>query len=361
MPLTIALVFGLFCAALGVVVLLYSRSSGAYLGDVFSSPLAAGGGILAGILVLACLAGLFQWIYGMDFVKNASAPTSYVFVIDDSGSMTKNDANNERYRSILTVMRDMQADFPYMVYSFTDTAQILRDMAPLAAGETLEGSAYGNTNIKQALQTVLLDRENGVWKGGDNPKVLLLSDGESPGFYGSVLSQYAKRGIAVSTVGFGAANDALMENIASRTGGVYIPVSDIAALSEAIRTAVNNRSGRDLISARPAVKLNALYAVLRVLFLTILGTGIGVVSMLAYGRMDSEEIILASSAVTSLLGALALELGTWFGLSDSVARLLYWVLTAALVCMHKVIYNPVSKGPGISPKRGSQGGTLPRL
>ena len=44
--------------------------------------------LLAGAVIVFFLAAFFQWLYGLSASAKQAGPTSYVFVIDDSGSMT---------------------------------------------------------------------------------------------------------------------------------------------------------------------------------------------------------------------------------------------------------------------------------
>jgi hypothetical protein len=333
--LVIGIIFLILAVGVVVVVFAASHHNGTYLGDVFRNNqelcLFLGGGVLA----VFGLAVLFQWIYGINFSAKDDTPTSYIFVIDDSGSMAGNDPQNTRYSAILTVMDNMPEDFPFMVYNFTTDCYVVRDMAPMQDNESFSGNSDGGTDIRGALATVLNDYDAGVWDGGENPKVLLLSDGESYGFIRKILNRYAKEGIAVSTVGFGAVNDSLMQKIADRTGGVYIYVDAIDELTEAIETATSAYAARDLVSSRASVRLALLYGILRILFLTILGSAIGSLAMMAYGRNDSTEISLIGTVITAFLGALVMEVGTSVGLSSSVMWAILWVLIAVLLCSYK--------------------------
>ena len=330
--LVMGIVFTLLGLGVCVVVCLISRIGGTYQGNLFgrsdrSLPILAGG-----LAALFLLAALFQWLYSLDFKDRSADPTSYIFVIDDSGSMSGNDPADSRFDAIRTVMESMPADFPFMVYRFTDRAELMRDMAPLTAGDDFSfGESNGGTDIKAALQTVLFDLQSGLWDGGDNPRVLLLSDGQSNGTLRTLLKDYVAEGISVSTIGFGSPNDRLMQRIATRTGGVYIYVDDISLLPDAMRTASAAHVDRTLVSARSGMPGGVLYGILRIVFDFLLCFGIGLLAMTAYGRSDSMEITAFFAAVTALLGALLMELGTDLGLSEGLMWCFLWVLTAATV------------------------------
>ena len=340
--LLIAIIFCIFSLIMTLVVFVASHMDSTYMGDLFSGDGETYLFLAVGVVIIFALAALFQWIYGLNFSQTNATPTSYVFVIDDSGSMEGNDPGSTRYSAIRRVMDDTPEGFPYMVYNFTTDCYIIRDMGPVTSNDSFSGESNGGTDIQGALATVLGDHDSGLWDGGDNPKVLLLSDGESMGFIRKTLNRYAKEGIAVSTVGFGSVNDRLMQKIANRTGGVYIYVDDIDTLSQAIETATSSYAARDLVSSRAVTKLSFLYGLMRVIFLTILGAAIGLLSMIAYGRNDSTELTLISSVATAFVGALVMEIGTSLGLSDVVMWAILWVLIATLVCSYKKRYGASS-------------------
>lgn len=338
--LLIGIIFGILSLGVSIVVYITSTLGGTYSDDILGGSTAITLlALVVGSAVIFGVAIFFQWLYGLNFSQAVSMPTSYIFVIDDSGSMSVNDPTDLRYSSILEVMDDMPRNFPYMVYNFTTSAYVVRDMGPRTDDDSFGGRSDGNTDIKGTLTEVMEDYKAGKWDGGDNPKVLLLSDGESAGSYTRILNEYEKNGIAISTVGFGEANDQLMEQIASRTGGVYINVDDISTLAQAIQQATGSSATRDLVSARAGVRLGALYGFLRVLFLAILGFGIGFLALIAYGRNDSTELTMLSSGITALVGALVMEIGTAVGAPATIMWALLWVLIALLICSYKRYYS----------------------
>ena len=98
------------------------------------------------------------------------------------------------------------------------------------------------------------------------------------------------------------------------------------------RSAVSQTSSRDLLSARYADQGNFRLALMRVVFLFILGTGIGLLAMLVYGNEESAMLMVISSAVKALAGALVMELGTGvFGMPAKLAWLILWILIAATI------------------------------
>lgn len=341
-PVLIGLLFGILALAVAGGVFATSMASGTFEKNVVTG----GGtgsviGILAIIVVgLMALGALFQWLYSLRSRAEAVEPTSYVFLIDGSGSMTDSDPRGLRYDAIDQVLADKASDFPYMVYGFADDVSLLRDMRPVSAGAAdLIGMSSGGTSIRGVLERVISDRKSGLWDGGDAPKVVLLSDGLPTDFdrfsaISGILSEYARSGMSISTVGLDGADVSLMERIADRTGGVFVDIRDASMLAEAMTSAASRYAADDLVTTRyHSGRLGALWGVLRVVFLTVLGTLIGLAAAVAYGQMDSLSLIAASSAVKSLVGALLLELCTsLFDLPDRVFWLILWVLVAVTLC-----------------------------
>lgn len=332
----IGIMFGVMTLGLSLVVFCYSISAGIFNENIMKGSSGSVSVIvilLAGIIIMFGAGNLFQWLYSLNPNDENIAPTSYIFVIDDSGSMKDNDSSGERFKVIREVLNDMPDDFPYMVYSFSNDAAIVKKMGPISDGiPQLDGNYSGGTEIKLTLTKIMTDMENGVWDGGETPKVILLTDGYATDIswftnISKILKQYAAKHVSVSTVGLGHVDTNLMNKIAKSTGGVFIDVSDAAALSEAMNTAAREYADRDLLSTRYISSLNVLYGFLRILFLSLLGSGLGFLVAVAYGFRDSTSLIILSSIVKSVLGAAIMELGTSvLGFSDKFMWLVLWIL-----------------------------------
>lgn len=344
-PVLIGCLFFMLGLILSAVVFVYSNAAGIFEENVLTGNQSIGGviGMMAGGLALVfCTGALFQWIYGLDFTGKNPAPTSYIFVIDDSGSMEDSDPANERFAAIATVLDGMDEDFPYIVYGFANEVEIIKSMAPISEGiPNMSGYSSGGTAIKAALVRVIDDYESGVWDGGKSPKVILLTDGyagdiDSFRSISNVLERYTAANISVSTVGLGDVDNALMEGISEATGGVFIDVSDASELSGAMGSAARQHTDRDLVSVRYTGGKNILYGVLRVVFLTLLGSFIGIIAAAAYGNPDSTSFTTISSIIQSFAGGLLMEIGTDVGISDKLMWLLLWILIAATLGNHFV-------------------------
>lgn len=353
-PLVIGISFGILAIFVLLGVLIVSNLQGA-----FSENILTGGGlgsvlvvIVVAVILIAALGSLFQWIYGLHYEQELTEPTSYVFIIDDSGSMASNDPNQLRYAAINEVLEKKTSDFPYMVYGFSDQVFLLREMSPISSGYTdISGNSTGGTSIKGALEKVISDYQNNVWEGGASPKVILLTDGYATdwGWFKSTLKQYSQNHISVSTVGLGSVDKSLMQEIAAKTGGVFIDIADAAMLGEAMESAANQYSVDDLLTTRYSTRMGILFGFLRILFIAILGSCIGFVSAVAYGQMDASSLVIVSSIIQSLVGAILIELLTsGLGVSDRFCWFILWILIAAMISTQVVTYR---RGPS-RPSRG---------
>ena len=331
MPLLIALLFGILavltCAVLRVV--------GGNRGFMnFKS----GGQLLAilsvGIIILLLLAVLFEWLYEISRKTVPLQPSSYVFLIDNSGSMSSNDPDGLRYTAIDQVIAAKGQDFPYAVYSFDDSTELLREMRPASDGSFIPPSATGgSTMMKDALQRVISDFQSGALQGGKSPKVILLTDGYASDCIGlpvGLMNQFNREQISVSTVGLGYdADKAFLQKMARMTCGVYIYVEDVNQLTVSLEQAVSYQSDRDLLHYRPAIGAGWLYGILRVVFLVLLGSGLTVLRVVAVGG-DEPGPTLVLGFAQALIGALLMELGNQvFYTPEWLNWLLQWLLLAA--------------------------------
>lgn len=338
--LVIGSIFAILYALLLIVVVIVAMLQHEYQGHPVILLLA----LLPGTLAVLALSTLFQFIYGLNLKPQVTDPTSYVFIIDDSGSTSDTDPAQLRYKAVEDVLAGEDTAMPYMIYSFSDSTAIAREMGPATDGEMpLTGVSSGGTSIRGALETVISDYRNGVWNGGDVPKIVLLTDGYATDidlFHSvkDVLDEYVDEGISVSTIGLGDADENLMTEIAETTGGVYIAVSDAAELSGAMTTAARTSSSRDLVTTRHMRKLNFLYGFLRALFITLIGTLMGFLIALAYGNQDSYVVSTAASAVLSLIGALIMELFTGvLHFNDRFVWLILWIFLAATILLKRYV------------------------
>ncbi len=95
----------------------------------------------------------------------------------------------------------------------------------------MPGCGYG-TNMEKGLLEALPHLERDL--AGFDRQVILLSDGYTEGDVRKVIPRFEQLGVKVHTVGAGGGYDRdLLEELATRTGGAFVPADDIEKLVEA--------------------------------------------------------------------------------------------------------------------------------
>lgn len=294
---------------------------------------------LAVALVVLFGAGMgLEKIYDTDEV-DVTKPTAYIFLLDESGSMFGNDPDYLRNEAVNTLMQSVPADTPYAVYVFATDAACVRPMKPYSEGaytadDALNTSLGGGTAIRNGLELVLQDYHAGQFaSGGSALRVILLSDGASSdmGMFSDkkILDDYRNCGISISTVGLGMDDAATMGQIAKKTGGSYIHIENAKQLQHGFSYAAAVSAGRDLFSERNVVDSPLLYAVLRVLFLTVLGAIIVLMKAAAVGPTDSHWLVMIEGWIAAFVASLLVELLTGMGMPVGVGLAVYCILVAA--------------------------------
>lgn len=290
--------------------------------------------LCAAILAAGCL---FEFLYEAVWREGPVQPDSYVFLMDNSGSMKDNDPENKRYDAIQSVLKKKESGFPFAVYIFADRSSLLRPMGPISQG--LDFSAEkpdGGTGIRTVLSALYDEMDTGGIDLKKNGKVLLFTDGHATdmGLFGKwglgkVLKKYSQAGVSISTVGLGNTDRNLMNLIAKKTGGVYISVDDADMLEGAVQTAMDSRSGRNLLDYRNYVRFDFLYTLIR--FAAVLVIGLLLAAMKTYicePFLDTRPVLL-TSVTGSLLAASCVEFGmNRLGLAPWLMRLFMCVLLA---------------------------------
>jgi len=301
--------------------------------------------IITFILIMA-LSCLFEFIYDViqpsNKLKNFD---SYLFVIDESGSMDTNDPQMQRYAAFSSLIEEKPDDFSYGIYSFNDEVQVLREMAPKSV--PLDGSVAvntgGGTAIKGTLSRILSDIQNGMLGDVKNCRVVLLSDGYATDvdvvnkyMITSELDEFSKLGYSISTIGLGEADDELMGLIADKTGGVYIKIDDASQLEAGMSEAtVVNKISRNLLGYRDNAFMNWLLGILRILFVVGLGVVIAFEKTILCERFVNTMSVLISSIVGSTLAGLCLEIGmNGIGIPPQLMRIITCILIAFVFLRH---------------------------
>lgn len=306
-PVVIAIYFGGMALVLVLVTWLCTRLKGLCMPPQNAYPSAFL--VVAGIFLAA---GLFQIIYSITPTPHVQDNSSYIFLIDDSGSIY--DPNELRESAVKQVMASCDTDFPYAVYGFTDTCWQISNMqaAEKAVSTNLSFKESGTTDIVYAISAIVNEVKSGKIDAGDAPRILLITDGAA-GKAGlrKTLRAAAEQNISICTIGMPGAVDSMLQKIADLSGGVHIGIDNIDQLPAAVQGAAVSSSDymRTLISLREPTRLDWIYSALRIIFLLCLGAGYIWIKSLLLRTNDSDADVLIPNLVLVLVGALCIEVG----------------------------------------------------
>ena len=302
------------------------------------------GAASAGLLLTFVISLGLEWVYECEFYEKSAEPTSYIFVLDESGSMATSDTDGKRYEAIREIISEKESSFPYMIYTFADEVKLVREMKPISEGyEDIPPVSDGGTAIGETVARLWSDYESGVWKDQIHPKIIFLTDGYATdlpwGFFGfsekRTLNRHLKSlgeaGVEISTVGLGSADEGLLRHISETTGGTFISIEDASQLTESMKQAALSQSGRTLLSERRARRDDWIYAWMRIVFLFIIGALSGASMLIAYGSDVSTPLIIVVSIDEALLGGLLMESGLKTGISQIILWCVLWVLISLTV------------------------------
>lgn len=344
-PLGIALYFLIFAALMSIVLFAFLASKA----DVSTKEnkrnikegYAIGAIIMAALVLFSCL---FEFLYELGG-HDSYEPTSYVFLVDDSGSMAGTE--DIRVQAIKEVMENNDSDKPYAVYKFSDSAELIKPMSLYrdTDAQSLEFYSSGGTEILGSIKAIVNDFKNGALNGaGNSPKILLVSDGGSSRLGSKSVARLCKKNnISVSTIGVEGCDRSFLTQIADSTGGVFVSCNDVSKLSESLEQAKAMNTERNLLSTRFIYQNDGLYAFLRILFLGLLGIAWSFAKM--YLCHDSKDILkktLIFSIACCTAATLLLEFLSGTFVSIRLLRLIFCVLWAVT---YGQIF-PKKKGPG---------------
>lgn len=186
-------------------------------------------------------------------------PAVLTFVVDVSGSMAREDRLGLVRRALLLLLDQLREDDRVGLVVYGSRGRVL--LEPTGDLEAIRSAVDrlrpgGSTNAEEGLALAYDVARRAAREGAIN-RLILCSDGvANVGHTGpeSILERIgeeARRGVELTTVGFGMGNynDALMEQLADRGDGAYAYVDD---LGEARRIFVENLTGTLQTIARDA-------------------------------------------------------------------------------------------------------------
>lgn len=311
-PVLISLTVMIFFLLLALFIMIYSKITGRYQKEEKETK--RGLVLITFLSLVFILSFIFEWIYERDLASNKT--TSYIFLLDDSGTMKVNDESFVRYQALKTIMQNETTEFPYAIYSFSDDLQIVREMAPRGVNTqqySMDPDRFmGRTQMLHALSDILDNIVSGKINGGKNPKVILLSDGEptdgDKDDFQPIIKRYASKNIVISTIGLNAgAKEGFLQWIAESTGGAYLEAKDETQLQAGMQAAAKGLHSRNLLGYRGVMRNSWIYSIERMIFMALLGAIIGI-SPLWLSYIMPQQLTLYAAIVKGILAGILLEI-----------------------------------------------------
>jgi Ca-activated chloride channel family protein len=298
---------------------------------------------LSTLVLFFLLGAIFQFLYGLGIVKSIDEQADdYIIMIDNSGSTESTDPENQRFTAVVDFVKGLDADEKVMVTIFDIENQIVLPLTNASAAvpqleQIFSGySSGGGTDI----QTALLDSLDHYSDSSRTAMGILMSDGVSTVGVRQIADSYAEREIRLFTIGFariGSKGRRVMNRIAQATGGTFYEINEISQLSSALSKVIQYESRRILLDYRPGRdRSNGLFMILRIVFLTILGSVMGVPLIF---MLDSEELILPALAVrgaASFVAGILVEWGLYQFHSPNFLRFVMCLLFALVVSFYTI-------------------------
>ncbi len=342
-PLVIAIYFGGLALMLILVTWLCTLARGFTMAPKKYYGLAA-----LAALGIFLVSGLFQLIYSSTIRIKTADRSSYIFMIDDSGSIG-DDPLHLREEAVRQVMAGCDEDFPFAVYSFASYCTLLQDIQPAraAAFMQLDLKSYGGTDVVSALKVVEDDIRSGRLQAGDAPRIILMTDGvfSDSGLRGA-LSDALSMNINICTVGLDGSDTELLQLIADLTNGKFVSVHNLDQLPGAMQIAAIGESEfiRTLISVREPVPMDWLFSLMRIVFLLIMGALFILIKALLLRSDDIEANMLIPNLIAVLVGALCVEVGMNILYLDE--RLMQMVMCVGFTILLTVVLRQAVGGDG---------------
>ena len=329
----IILHFALFCGCMFGTMHMLCKARGDYKGwadknllNVISENYKKAAIALVAVIVAS---GVFEFIYEFEVI-GGSNDSSYVFIIDRSGSMDGNDPSGERLDAIEEKMKKNKGT-PYAVYSFSDEGEtILEKPMGKYKNEKITITPNGGlTYIMDALSTVVDDVESGELSVGKSPKFFILSDGFANDEYvQSVVDKCVANNIKVDTMYFARpenliyGKNPMLEMISTNTGGEYREGSSVD-------TAFGINPDRNLLGDWTG---DLLHAIMRVVMLSLLGLCWSWMKQkaycCAYEHKFADTVFFVSLALTIFAAILVELLFRFTPVPAYVIRLIFCILWA---------------------------------
>ncbi|RJE89639.1 VWA domain-containing protein [Paenibacillus sp. 1011MAR3C5] len=299
----------------------------------------------ATLVLLFVVGGALQFVYGLEF-GGTKKIRDIVLVIDNSGSMTETDPNNDRYKAAKSLIAEMDKDKRVAIVSFANSAQLIQPMVNVGASSqksavydvidaiepTEEGTNFYSA-LTEALRVIQADR---------GTMVIFMSDGFSDSNITEQMDQFRSKGIALHTIGLKIGYDQgtlLLRDMAESTGGTYYDVEQSDGLSTAFRSIYLTIDNRSLLSINPnALEEPTIYKGIRLLSFVLIGLALGI----GLGIMFDNRFLALSFGAGGVVGGLTSGLILNAGLSgdaftDGLFRFIALLVLAAVIAVFTLV------------------------
>ncbi|WP_224373114.1 vWA domain-containing protein [Hyalangium versicolor] len=196
---------------------------------------------------------------GREVRASERLPTNLVFTIDVSGSMAREDRLGLVKQSLAMLVEQLDSRDTLSIVVYGDSARTVLEPTRATARSSIVSAIEslkpeGSTNVQAGLEMAYAIAASQAREGSVS-RVILCSDGvanngitDADSIFDSI-KEYARRGVRLTTVGFGMGNynDVLMERLAQVGDGQYAYVD---RLSEAKRLFVEQLTGTLQLIAR---------------------------------------------------------------------------------------------------------------
>ena len=356
-PALIAMYFFGLALCVFLVIFLLSKIMGNYKHLHYTF-----GKTIAMVLLFTCIgvpivsAGT-EFLYELG-IQEAQKPKNYVFLVDNSGTMSANDPTNKRKDVVEEVANSLPSDVRIGVYTFdSETKEVFRTGAVSSGSVHIPDSAIyasGTTNLYSCISDVANSMPADMTLSPS--KFIVLTDGDPSdrGLYSSAVNICNQKNISISCVGFGEYNVGTFVDLANRTGGNFMPASDVTQLKGAVSEVINkNPVNRDLISSRVDNTSNSwVYGALRILFLILIGLVFAYLKYLNAALPKFSLPFFIACTVSVLLGGIFVEVFYRMYLVESLGRLVLCLTFAFTPLLSNKFYTTMS---GVTAKTNPYG------
>lgn len=278
--------------------------------------------LLALVLLFVSGSGM-QFLYSLGVTERILDIQDYLFVIDDSGSMTDSDPQNKRIVSMRDMLENVTPEKRIGLVSFTELIKFeipLAEAQPAQVVRMLSASqqmmSKGGTDIYRALDHSLLMLDDGQNR---NAMIVLLTDGVSqyPLQTNELVERCENQGVVISAICMDQFDRNALSKLTGRTGGQLYSVDDPDFLKEIYRNINIVRYDRDLLGLRTGP---AHSSILRVLAWLLFGVIQGFALILTIESDKMPQMQLFVSMMAGLALGILLEVFNIFWLEDTIFR-----------------------------------------